>query len=130
MSNFKFVAGGLANKIKEWEKITSDPWILSTVLGYKIEFEDIPIQFNIPVPINFNKKQTDFIDQEVLDLLDKNAISESKFESNQFISNIFIVKKKNGKFRPVINLMSFISPLQNGNFRCGSILNQKKFLLC
>ena len=38
--------------------------------------------------------------------MDKNAISESKFESNQFISNIFIVeKKKKGKFRPAINLM-------------------------
>ena len=37
--------------------------------------------------------------------MDKNAISESKFESNQFISNSFIFEKKNGKFRPVINLM-------------------------
>ena len=45
VSNFNFLAGGLANKINEWEKITSDLWILSTVFGYKIEFEDIPIQY-------------------------------------------------------------------------------------
>ena len=46
MRNLNFVAGGLANKIKELEMITSDPWILSTVLGYIIEFEDIPIQYD------------------------------------------------------------------------------------
>lgn len=105
MSNLNFVAGGLANKIREWEKITSDSWILNTILGYKIEFDEIPFQNKIPVPIKFNEKQTDIIDQEVIDLLNKNAISVSKFEANQFISNIFIVEKKNGKFRPVINLM-------------------------
>lgn len=105
VSNLNFVAGGLANKIREWEKITSDWWILNTILGYKIEFDEIPFQNKIPVPIKFNEKQTDIIDQEVIDLLNKNAINVSKFEANQFISNIFIVEKKNGKFRPVINLM-------------------------
>lgn len=34
----------------------------------------------------------------------KNAISRSENEKGQFISNIFIVEKKNGKYRPVINL--------------------------
>jgi hypothetical protein len=47
--NYKFIAGSLANNIQEWERITSDPWILSTISGYKIEFE--------------------IIDQEILDLL-------------------------------------------------------------
>ena len=32
------------------------------------------------------------------------AIQISKNEKDQFISNLFLVKKKNGKFRPVINL--------------------------
>lgn len=40
-----------------------------------------------------------------MELLNKREISKSKFKTNQFISNIFIVKKKNGKFSPVINLM-------------------------
>jgi tRNA U34 5-methylaminomethyl-2-thiouridine-forming methyltransferase MnmC len=35
----------------------------------------------------------------------KKAISKSVWEANQFISNIFIVEKKNGKFRPVLNFM-------------------------
>lgn len=55
--------------------------------------------------IKFNQKQTEIIDQGVLELLNKREISKSKFKTNQFISNIFIVEKKNGKLRPVINLM-------------------------
>lgn len=60
MSNLDFVAESLANKIREWEKITSDSWILNTILCYKIEFDEIPIKFN--------EKQTDKIDQEVIEM--------------------------------------------------------------
>ena len=28
---------------EEWHKFTSDPWILQTVTGYKIEFESLPL---------------------------------------------------------------------------------------
>lgn len=70
-----------------------------------MQFDEIRFQNKIPVSIKFNEKQTDIIDQEVIDLLNENAISVSKFEANQFISNIFIVEKKNGKFTPVMNLI-------------------------
>jgi hypothetical protein len=39
-----------------------------------------------------------------IELLQKGAISECKHEDNEFISYIFLVKKKGGKFQPVINL--------------------------
>lgn len=95
MSNLNFVAGGLANKIREQKKITSDSWILNTILGYKIEFDELPFQNKIPVPSKFNEKQTDIVEQEVIDFLNKNAISISKFEKNQFISNIVFSGKEN-----------------------------------
>lgn len=100
VSNVQFISDGLANKVKEWQKISSNPWILSTISGYKIQFDETAFQYKIPLPIKFNQKQTEIIDQEVLKLLNKRAISKSKFETYQFISNIFIVEKKNGKFRP------------------------------
>ena len=46
------------------------------------------------------------IDNEVQELLDKKAIVLSEPSSDQFISNLFLVQKKNGKFRPVLNLKS------------------------
>ena len=44
------------------------------------------------------------IENEISVLLNKGAIVESNYEENQFVSNIFVVKKPNGKFRPIINL--------------------------
>ena len=46
----------------------------------------------------------ELIDKEINESLLKGAIQISENEDGEFISNIFLVKKKNGKFRPVINL--------------------------
>lgn len=73
-------------------------------MGCNIEFECKPFQKKVPIPIKFNNEQFEIIDNEVLDLLSKKAISVSNNKSGQFISNKFIVEKKNGKYRPVINL--------------------------
>lgn len=73
-------------------------------MGYKIEFDSTPFQEKIPTPIKFNDIEVDLIQKEVSELLQKGAIKEVSHENGEFISNVFLVKKKNGKFRPVINL--------------------------
>lgn len=44
------------------------------------------------------------IDDEIEKMLSMGAIEKSQHEENEFISNISLLKKKDGKFRPVINL--------------------------
>jgi hypothetical protein len=87
-----------------WEKFTNDPWILETVKGYRIEFESQPFQFSLPGQINFNDSESCIVQSEINSLLEKGAIIESNHEVDEFISNIFVVPKPNGKFRPIINL--------------------------
>ena len=41
ISNKKFKAGNIASYLSKWKEITSDKWVLSTVSGANIEFEDI-----------------------------------------------------------------------------------------
>ena len=41
ISNKKFEAGNIASCLSKWKEITSDKWVLSTVSGANIEFEDI-----------------------------------------------------------------------------------------
>ena len=41
ISNKKFKAGNIASCLSKWREITSDKWVLSTVSGANIEFEDI-----------------------------------------------------------------------------------------
>lgn len=73
-------------------------------MGHKIEFDEIPFQEKIPAAIKFNEAEASLIDNEVAELLSKGAIKEVFHENGEFISNVFLVKKKNGKYRPVINL--------------------------
>lgn len=63
-------------------------------MGYSIEFESKPFQRKVPTPINFNKEQFEIIENEVLDLLSKKAISVSNYESGQFISKYLLLKRR------------------------------------
>jgi hypothetical protein len=36
--------GKVSNCLNKWQELTSDPWILQTVLGYRIEFDSHPFQ--------------------------------------------------------------------------------------
>lgn len=87
-----------------WNKYTSDPFVLQTISGYCIEFDSKPIQSVLPKEINFNFEEKCIIDNEVSELLKKGATEFSHWEDYQFVSNIFIVPKPNGTFRPIINL--------------------------
>lgn len=97
-------AGKLKLYLNKWKTISHDPWVIKTISGYKIDFVKQPVQNIIPNSRKFNKEEIKLIDQEIHDLLQKGAIKNSTHEKGEFISNIFLVSKKNGKFRPVINL--------------------------
>ena len=101
-------AGRLQYFLKNWEVLTKDRWILETVRGYKIEFRENPRQQGKPRPMQFNQSQGDLIQQEVSELATKGAIREiveaSPPEEGSFYSTLFLVPKKDGGQRPVINL--------------------------
>ena len=52
----------------------------------------------------FNDKETEIIDNEIMKLLKMGVIVKTVNESDQFVSPIFIRKKKNNEFRMVLNL--------------------------
>jgi hypothetical protein len=98
------VVGKIKYCLDVWKRFTNDPWILQSVEGYILEFDTKPVQFSVPNEIIFNTAEMEIIDQEVAELLNKGAIVPSHWEDGQFVSNIFVVKKPNGKYRPIINL--------------------------
>lgn len=61
------------------------------------------------------------VDNEIIELIEKGAISESKHEQGEFISNIFLVKKKGGSFRPVINLKKLNEFIEYHHFKMENI---------
>ena len=69
----QYVGGRIAHFYQNWLNITSDPWVLETVLGHSIEFLESPYQSYLPT-INVTTEEKELIDQEVLALQQKHAI--------------------------------------------------------
>ena len=99
--------GRLNHFIPQWMMLTQDPWVLQTIQGHHIEFMSPPVQHSWPGMPSLPPPQEKVLDQEMKELLAKKAIHQvlTHTPSNRgFISSIFIVPKKDGGNRPVINL--------------------------
>ena len=100
----KFAAGQIKYYFDEWQKITSDKYILQMVAGDLIEF-------NGPPPINNgcpdNHISNDAISSvkvEINSLLAKGVVVPCTHEINEFISPIFMVPMPDNKIRLILNL--------------------------
>ena len=113
------VAGNLRHFVQEWEKITSDPFILDTVKHSHIDFSEglAPCQTWAPRPIQFNECENIIIQGEVEKLLNKGVIEPCKPEQGQYVSNIFIREKKDGSFRTILNLSQLNKSVEYHKFK-------------
>ena len=98
--------GSLKYFIPAWELITQDPWVLQVVQGYKIELVTVPVQQFQPHQPCLSSMQETVLNQEVEDLLEKQAVHPVPvlLQEQGFISSIFVVPKKDGRNCPVVNL--------------------------
>ena len=89
-----------------WEMITQDPWVLQVIQGYQIKLVTPPVQQSLPNVPKLSSTQEIVLEQQVNDLLMKEAIHpvQSPMPEAGFISSIFVVPKKDGGNRPVVNL--------------------------
>ena len=72
--------------------------------GYKIPLLRTPIQEKIPLNTPLNENQKFLMEKEIKEMLEMGAIENFSNAQNQFLRNIFLVRKKDGGYRPVINL--------------------------
>ena len=121
------LAGRLAHHLQNWQAITQDRWVLSTVQGYKIDFLSNPHQKFIPHPAQFSTEQRQLITEEITELLLKGAIEEVNTPPGYY-SNLFLVPKKDGGQRPVINLISLNEFVRKEHFKMEGIHNLKDLL--
>lgn len=100
------VAGRLSHFITNWEVLTTDKWVLGTVKGFQIPFTNQPAQVHWPNPAVCSAEQSRLIQEEVGTLVEKGAITQVHDPQPQgcFYSTLFLVPKKGGQMRPVINL--------------------------
>lgn len=93
-----------------WEKIDPGAWVLDVVKrGYEIEFSSTPPQYGLfattPVPEIPEKRAA--LEDEINSLLKKGAITRvttANADGPLFRSSFFLTPKKNGTWRPILNL--------------------------
>ena len=96
------VGGRLAHFAQNWAEITDDKWVLSLIRkGYRIPFKERPILSPNPT---FQQPQSLQLEEEVASLFSKGAVEEIIPECPGYYSRIFLVPKKNGKLRLIIDL--------------------------
>jgi len=98
------VAGRLGMFIDTWKVLTSDLWVLQAVKGFRIPFVSLPNQDILPTAPVFPPEQAAQIKGELRLLLEKGVVAPVPDSQGGFYSNLFLVPKKNGQIRPVINL--------------------------
>ena len=111
------MGGRLRHFETAWRSLTDNPWVIWTVRGYELELVDSPQD---APPTTFQEEQPDLWDQ-VLELLHKGAEELAPVKSG-FFSPMFVIPKKDGGARPIINLKRLNSHLRIQHFKMENIL--------
>ena len=115
------LAGRLKYFQANWNLITDDPWVLKTIMGYKIEFHSVPHQVTWPRTL-MPKAQQESVQVEVDKMILQGAIHPvTSNTEGGFVSSIFLVDKKDGGHRPVINLKNLNSFVDFQHFKMEGI---------
>ena len=99
------VGGRLSNFVEGWKRITNDPYVLSIVSkGYRLRFTSPPLLRQTPWEIRSPQDPQEILGmrEQISLMLQKNAITEVPPDSPGFYSNVFLVRKASGGWRPVI----------------------------
>lgn len=109
-----------------WEnrnQFTQDEWVLSVIKeGYKLQFLQKPM-FTGVKKTSIPTAQIDVLLKEVEELLSKNAIENvtQQEKLSGFYSTFFLVPKKCGKMRPIINLRPLNWYLKKQHFKMDTL---------
>ena len=108
-------------RLDGWERETSDPWVLDTISrGYRLQFRRRPPPFSGFHPITVKDPvQATILAEEVVTLLQKHTITKVSTIEQQdgFYSIYFLVPKKDGGLRPILDLCHLNAHLKTLTFK-------------
>ena len=95
--------GKISYFLLNWQKFTLNQDNLSGK-GCTIKFIKIPFQQEIPNFTRTSKKHIVIVDFELKEMSRKGKIKRTQPVQGEFLRKLFFVRKKDGGYRPVINL--------------------------
>jgi len=87
-----------------------------------LEFSELPIQINYR-ETKLNSKESCVLDNEISKLLVKGVIERASHCDEEYISTIFLVLKKNGKYRMILNLSQLNESIEYVHFKMERLLS-------
>ena len=97
------IGGSLRTHYQAWKSLTDNSWVLRSVLGHRLEWNHTPPRLSLaPLEQRMSQEKERVLDQEISYLLQKRAIEPTSDVG--FFSQLFVVQKKGGGWRPIINL--------------------------
>ena len=116
-----FTAGGVADCVAEWQKLTSDKEVLQIARGDKIDFVEAPPPKHTSRPCSLSADENLLVKAELQNLLDKGIIKRTHHEKREFVSSIFSRPKPDGSIRVMINLKPLNKFIQKHHFKMDTI---------
>ena len=114
---FRSGDGFLCSK-KKWGEVCENSHALEAVRhGISLSFLDRPPLLPEPVfSVRSDKRHAEIL-FHVEEMLRKDAVERAPLPSHGYYSNMFLVTKKNGEMRPIINLKSLNNAVEKGKFK-------------
>ena len=113
------VGGRLSNFVEGWKRIKNDPYVLSIVAkGYRLRFTSPPLLRQTPWEIRSPQGPEEILGmrEQIKLMLQKNTITEVSLNSPGFYSNVFLVQKASGGWRPVKDLKNLHAHIHAPHF--------------
>ena len=117
------IAGRTALFVDRWRRLTSDRFVLEAVQGIKLNFKSLPVMDRYPAASRMSAEEIDLVDKEIQSLLVKGTVCAVSPCQNQFVSNVFLVRKKSGGMRPIINLKRLNRFIEKTHFKMEYLLS-------
>ena len=110
------IAGRLQHFVSNWMMLTKDTWIHNTIQGLHILLVFPPDQSNLQQS-SISRESKHRLNQELQKLLDKGIITPTDNRIAVFLSPIFMIPKKNGEQRLIINLRKLNKVVKKQHFK-------------
>ncbi|XP_039904294.1 uncharacterized protein LOC120744181 [Simochromis diagramma] len=99
--------GPLSARIERWRSLTAPEWVVRTLeRGYRLQFATTPPRFHRVIFSLAKGESARILQEEITTLLSKGAVRDIPQEQSQcgFYSKYFLVPKKGGGLRPILDL--------------------------
>ncbi|XP_052473657.1 uncharacterized protein LOC128030230 [Carassius gibelio] len=112
--------GTLSNHEWAWRTVSAPEWVMRTIMqGYRLQFSMKPPHFNGVLSSHTEENASHILKEEISSLLNKGAIQmvPPTLMNQGFYSRYFLVPKKDGALRPILDLRVLNKHLRKYNFR-------------